>query len=380
MRILICAAFYPPYRGGYAESVKALAEGLARNGHTVTVIACGSGKSHAESLSGMPRIISTPSWNPSFLHWSFPLPRLFSVIAAFRAAMRAGQDIVYTNTRFFPITWIGFLFAKLYSVPVIHIERGASHPVSHNRVISFFGKWIDHTFGRITCSFSDHVVGVSDAACAFARSLGARRPVRIHTGIDAAWWRRPDDAIPDPCHIAYVGRLVHGKGVQDLLRAVAALREDFPHISLSVAGNGPYRGFLGCLASELGIQDRISFVGNLDTSGIRDLLWRSAILANPSHSEGLPRAVLEAAAAGVPIVATDVGGTREIVAPDCGILVPPGDISRLAGALRRLISDPGFSLCIRHSAYARIDASFSSTAMIGHYNRIMHLLCAASRE
>lgn len=347
MRILIAAAFFPPYRGGYAESVRGLSAALAARGHKVTVVTCTTLPGNPEEAGHAVRIIRIPSWNPAALHGSFPIPHPFAAWRAFHAAMRGGCEVISTQTRFFPITLLAFAFGKLHGIRIVHTEHGSAHSVSHNFIISMLARLADETVGRLIFSFSDRVSGVSDAACAFARRLGAHDPACIPNGIDAGWWRRPkipaSDASP---RILFVGRLVYAKGVQDLLLAVAGLsaRPYAPVVSL--VGDGPYRAELERLAVRLRLSPPVEFHGALPISRVRAETWRSSVSVTPSYSEGLPYSVLEAAAAGVPIIATDVGGTREITSGMSGaFLYSPGDCAALAALLDRVLQPqfPGVS-------------------------------------
>ena len=342
MRIVVCAAFYPPYRGGYAESVRLLAEGLHARGHAVTVIVCDTGiSSESPAVRGV-TVRRVPAWNPSFLQGSFPIPHPFAFWRELARARTEGIDILSTQTRFFPSTFFGFVFAKFHGIPVVHTERGATHTHSDSFCIRTCAKIIDHTAGRLVCRFSKGTIGVSDAACVFMRRLGARNPVTIHNGIDADFWRRPDAFVRADgfLRIVFVGRLVHAKGVDDLLVTLPHLIAEFPALKVSIIGDGPYRGTLEGQSRALGLAHTIIFHGALDSYGIRDIVWQSDIAVNPSHSEGFPRSVLETAAAGLPVVATNAGGTREILEDGVsGLLIKERDIPALTAALRRVMED-----------------------------------------
>ncbi len=375
MRITICAAFYPPYRGGYAESVRLLAEGLVARGNAVTVVACGDAVVPRTETAGGVVVRRVPAWNPAFLHGSFPVPNPFLFWRELAAAHAGGTDAVSTQTRFFPSTFIGFLFAKARRIPVIHTERGASYAESDSFFIRSCARLADHTAGRLVCRFSDGVIGVSYAASAFARRLGARSPVTVHNGIDAGWWAKPADRTSSRGfpNIVFVGRLVHAKGVQDLLTAVAGLVPEFPSLSLSIVGDGPYRATLEARARALGMGQRAVFCGALDLPAVREALWGADIFANPSHSEGFPRSVLEAAATGLPIVATDVGGTCEIIGAEA--LVPAGQPYVLGEALRCLARDGDSRMRSGAASRARARSFPSDLPVEGHLS--VFKACAA---
>lgn len=369
MRIVICAAFYPPYRGGYAESVRILAEGLVARGNAVTVIACDAGNlSRTEIIRGVV-VRRVPAWNPRLLHGSFPIPYPFAFWRELRFAHAEGVDSISTQTRFFLSTFLGFLFAKIYGIRVVHTERGSAHTVSDSRMVCLCGKIIDHTAGWFVCRFSDTVIGVSNAACVFAHHLGAQNPVTIHNGIDADWWRLPEDRINriQAFHIAFVGRLVYGKGVQDILVAVAFLISASVPFRISVVGVGPYRTALETRARELHIAEAVHFYGGLDADAVRAILAQADVFVNPSYSEGFPRSVLEAAAVGLPIIATDVGGTGEIIENGVtGILIPPHNPSALTEALRYLLADAPSRHRMGEAAHERAK-QYSISRMISLY-------------
>ncbi len=371
MRIIVCAAFYPPYRGGYAESVRLLAEGLHARGHAVTVIASDAGSEPESPVVRGVTVRRVPAWNPSFLQESFPIPRPFAFWRELARARTEGVDILSTQTRFFPSTFFGFLFAKFYGIPTFHTERGAAHTHSDSFLIRMCAKIVDHTVGQLVCRFSDGTIGVSDAACAFMRRLGAHNPVTVHNGINADWWRRPDTFVRADgfLRIVFIGRLVHAKGVGDLLLALPRLVIKFPALRVSIIGDGPYRGTLERQVRALGLLHAIIFHGALDSGGIRDIVWQSDIAVNPSHCEGFPRSVLETAAAGLPTVATDTGGTREIVEDGVsGLLVKERDIPALTAALARLLKDAPLRARMGVAAALR-SRRFSVESMVQAYEK-----------
>lgn len=142
-----------------------------------------------------------------------------------------------------------------------------------------------------------------------------------------------------PNMVLFLGRLEADKGVFDLLDAVAALREAVPDVRLVCAGDGE-RGRVTRYAERLGIADAVKFTGWVGPSGKRALLEAAAAFALPSYVEGLPASLLEAMAAGVPAVASPIGGVPEVLADGVsGFLVAPGDRAALARLLRKLLLD-----------------------------------------
>ncbi|MDQ3747284.1 MAG: glycosyltransferase, partial [Acidobacteriota bacterium] len=150
-----------------------------------------------------------------------------------------------------------------------------------------------------------------------------------------------------------VGRLSREKAQADLLRAFARLARENSEVRarLVLVGEGPERAALERLAAELGIGGRVVFAGQ--TSDVAPFYAAADLFALPSHSEGSPYALLEAMAAGVPVVATRVGGVPEIVSDgESALVVAPRDDEALAGALARLLSDESLARALAASASA----------------------------
>lgn len=143
-----------------------------------------------------------------------------------------------------------------------------------------------------------------------------------------------------PFRLLFVGSLHHRqKGPDVLLRAVRALQAAGLDIELTMIGDGPERPGLERLAGELGIAARIRFAGAFsERRMIMELLREAHLFVLPSRAEGLPKALVEAMAVGLPCISTPVGGIPEIM--DAGDLVPPGDHEALARAIERCLGDP----------------------------------------
>ncbi|HZE61717.1 MAG TPA: glycosyltransferase family 4 protein [Burkholderiales bacterium] len=154
-----------------------------------------------------------------------------------------------------------------------------------------------------------------------------------------------------PNLILFLGRLEAAKGIYDLLDAVARVRAAVPDLRLACAGDGDRIG-VAHYAERLGIADAVKFTGWVGPSGKRALLEHAAVFALPSSDEALPVSLIEAMSAGVPVVASPVGGIPEVVADNAsGFLVAPGDKGALERALRRLLMDR--KLAARMGAAAR---------------------------
>lgn len=133
--------------------------------------------------------------------------------------------------------------------------------------------------------------------------------------------------------ISYVGRFIVAKGMHELIAAFTLMARDDPNIQLVLVGDGVMREELASIVREAGVLNRVFFPGGVHPERVAEWISASDVLCLPSWSEGYPNVVVEAIACGRPVVATDVGGTAEIVNESRGVLVRPRDIESLKNGL-----------------------------------------------
>jgi len=160
--------------------------------------------------------------------------------------------------------------------------------------------------------------------------------VVVRNGLTPAEFE-PVEAKGDASDFVYVGMLRDLKGVDVLLEATAMLSEKGRPVTVSVVGDGPHEARYHDFVSRRGIGNLVRFTGPLPT---REALASGRAVVVPSRAESMPYIVLETIAAGVPILATDVGGVPEIFGPLSGELIPPGNVDALAAAMAELGAEP----------------------------------------
>jgi colanic acid/amylovoran biosynthesis glycosyltransferase len=195
---------------------------------------------------------------------------------------------------------------------------------------------------RLKRAILDGAAAVVPVSRDIARTLElkADTPVLRTTGVDTAAVRQEvGERRPERKVLLSIGRLADKKGFDVLLRAMA----EVPDVRLELIGEGPERESLQALAHQLGITNRVRFAGRQPRDAVFSALARAEAVVIPSKvgaggdSEGTPAVLCEAMAAGVPVVASALGGLAEcIVDGETGVLVPPGDVGALIEALRRV--------------------------------------------
>jgi glycosyltransferase involved in cell wall biosynthesis len=180
--------------------------------------------------------------------------------------------------------------------------------------------------------------------------------------------------------VGYVGRLVEEKGVDLLLRAVAALQGPW---QLVVAGAGPERSSLVALARQLGLADRVSFEAHIPNTRMPAFYQGLDALVLPSRSrpnwiEQFGRVLIEAMASGVPVVGSDCGAIPAVV-QDAGLIFPEGDVTALAECLRRLVHDPALWADLARRGRERALTEYSQAHIAAQTVAVYREMVGASR-
>jgi sugar transferase (PEP-CTERM/EpsH1 system associated) len=274
-------------------------------------------------------------------------------------------SVVHTHA-FTAATW-GRLAAAVARTPVV---------IAHEHSAFSLDSWHRRLVDRALVPTTDRWVAVSQALArdlVRQEGLPRSRVVVVRNGIPlpAPEGLRRAAALRDEWRsgrfhtlVGTVGRLEVRKGLEVFLQAMAVLAPSHPTLRAVVVGEGPMGGRLEDQARELGLGDRVLFTGRRDD--VPEVLGALDIFALPSHTEGLSISLLEAAASGLPIVATDVGGNPEVVEDGVtGLLVPPGDPDAFAAGLARILETPGGGGELGARAAERVRARFSAESMVG---------------
>ena len=185
-------------------------------------------------------------------------------------------------------------------------------------------------------------------------------PVRvIHNGVAAAEFA-PVPPAADASDVVFVGELRRLKGVDVLIEALGLLSAGGRPVSATIVGSGPEAAEFEALARTRGLA-KVTFPGAMPA---REAFARGRLLIVPSRAESLPYIVLEGAAAGLPMLATNVGGIPEIFGPHGRRLLPPGDPARLAEAIRAALADPAAAQASAQALRERVRTHFSAEAMV----------------
>ena len=369
MRILTFAAYYYPHIGGYIKNIHELSKRLVEKGYSVTIVTCNTDSADAVEVMDGVKVIRLPVWDIPDRAVSVPKPSL----SLFRLCFtKSDYDVVLTQARIFTMSLLGAVYAKVHRIPLIHVERGGCHGTGNGRIATQLLKVYDHTIGSWLVRSADRRVGISQAACDLIEHVGGKNARVIYNGMDVNDKTQLGRILDGTTVIIYVGRLIYAKGVQDLLEAFNLCCNQYNNLMLWIVGNGNYKDKLKAQASRSPYSNCIKFCGQLDYRTVMGTLAIADIFVNPSYSEGLPTSVLEAASVGLPIVATDIGGTREIIDDDIsGLLVEPRDVEQLALKITALASDKNYAKRLGEEAKTTVIKKFNWDRITGQWEEIL---------
>ncbi len=183
----------------------------------------------------------------------------------------------------------------------------------------------------------------------------------VHCGVDAPFFDKAHEPVPDTNKVVCVGRLCEQKGQLLLIHALRQLKEGGVSVELVLAGDGEMRGDIESLVSEYDLSDCVKITGWVDAARVRAEILGSRAMVLPSFAEGLPVVIMEAFALRRPVVSTYVAGIPELVINgENGWLVPAGSVDCLAEALKACLSTPAEKLnAMGEAAYQRVLARHS---------------------
>jgi len=337
--------------GGTARHVRMLAAGCTARGVAPAVFGpAQTDRDFAFSALAGGRVSFTPveiADRPRVARDLRAIGRLRRLLAAWR------PDVVHAHgLRAGALAAIALAFVR----PTVYHPRPALIVTVHNApAAGGVTGAVYRVLGLIVARSADLVLGVSPDLEERMRAAGARRVGRAvvpAAGVSAETpgaLRLPGEQDPARPVVLAAGRLAAQKGFGTLLQAAASWRDLRPEPLLVIAGDGPLGAALKSQAAGLGLDAR--FPGHRDD--IPALLAAAAVFVLPSTWEGQPLILQEALRAGVPIVATRVGGTPVLTGEDAALLVPAGDPGRLAAAVRSVLTDPALAARLAKAAADR---------------------------
>jgi glycosyltransferase involved in cell wall biosynthesis len=375
MKILMVISQFYPITGGAEKECQKLSGRLLKEGIAVTVLtqSC-EGSPDYEVIDEIPVYRKMKGWH--LYEYTYMLSVLWFLVKHIRH-----YDIIQCFGLYLfipPVALIKYLFNKR---AIARIEGPGCSGDFHRIKQLKCGQLILSSAQRL-----DRIIGISRDICREIKGNGFpdQSVVSIPNSVDVNCFRPGEDGRRGKVrNICFIGRLAEEKGVRYLIKAMMGVKKEWDGIQLYIVGDGPLRSGLEELSRQLGLMDDTAFVGHTDS--VLSYYQEADLFVLPSLSEGLPLSLLEALSCGLPVIATAVGGSREIVDPHdeagsipvsqyhigtYGILVNPKDVEGLARALLRSLKDRELSEHLGIAAQQYVKSTFSLDTVVDTYRAL----------
>jgi glycosyltransferase involved in cell wall biosynthesis len=338
MRVALVGDEYYPDIGGAPQYALELSLQLAKLGiETVVITHVHPGQLEEEEIDGV-KIKRVKGWVLNHPHRTFS-PPLFC--RCYKYILDEKFDVVHGLDVYSTMALMAIPFARIFRIPCVltcHTARGSAFQIFLQRVLG----WMFRVGNRL--------IAVSQASARFSYLLGfsEKRVTVVPNGVDLSCFNRKVDAsfmreelgIGDEPLVVTALRLIKGKSPELLISAFAMVLRVIPNAKLVIAGSGQEEDNLSRQIKDLNITNSVFMVGKLPKEKVAQLMAAANVFVLPSKMESFGLTLLEASAAGVPVVCANAGGVPEVFQDGFnGLLYPPGDDDAMAKAIIRLLQD-----------------------------------------
>ena len=287
------------------------------------------------------------------------LPNLASVLKNIK------PDIVHAHSHLFLSTFTAIKEAKKLRLPSVLTVGGVS--VVRDAFINFIqqsylytvGKWIFRNASRIIC------LTRSDAYEVMKYGADSSKIRIVPNAVDLNMFRPSKEKSNDPLFV-WVGRFVPEKGLHHLVKAIEIVVRECKEAKFILIGDGPMLPLIKKVVKNSGLNDYVRFTGVMDPKSVSHFLSKATGFVFPSLKEGMPKAVLEAMACGLPIIASNISGIDEFVTNGYdGLLVPPEDHQALGEAIMNVISDRNLAAKLGANARKTVETNHNWDTVLG---------------
>jgi len=359
-KIAIFSGYYLPFLGGIERYTNKISNELTKLGYTVVIVTTNHANLPEYEQIDQLTIYRLPVYK--LFKNRYPIikkdqdyRRLFNKIES------ENINYVICNTRFQLTTLLGLKFAKRHNIEPLVIEHGSSHFSVGSKALDFLGVIYEHCLTTVVKHYAPKFYGVSKRCNQWLKHYRINASGVFYNSVDADTYEKfkaksYKKDFSDKIVVTYAGRIIKEKGVEMLLAAFSEVSKRYKNTVLVVAGDGP---LLSAVKTKYKIP-QIFFEGKLDYDEMMSLMNVTDIFCYPSmYPEGLPTSILEAGIMRSAVIATDRGGTKEvIISPEYGIIVKE-DENSIKKALEDLISDPSRIIRLKSNLHKRIKNSFT---------------------
>jgi glycosyltransferase involved in cell wall biosynthesis len=287
------------------------------------------------------------------------LPNLASVLRNIK------PNIIHAHSHLFLSSFEAIKEAKKLRLPSVltvggvSVERDAFTNFAQQSYLYTVGRWIFRNATRIIC------LTRSDAYEAMKYGAERLKISIVPNAIDLNLFKPSNEKSIEPLFV-WVGRVVPEKGLHYLVKAIKVVVRDYKDAKFILIGDGPMLPLIKKMVEKLGLNEYVRFAGFMDSKSVSHILSKATGFVFPSLKEGMPKAVLEAMACGIPIIASGISGIDEFVTNGYdGLLVPPEDHQMLGEAIMNVINDSSLAAKLGANARKTVETGHNWDAILG---------------
>jgi glycosyltransferase involved in cell wall biosynthesis len=346
-KICLVTHYFPPHMGGIEKVSYEQSKRLTESGYKIDVLTSKTENQKKHPIKG----ITVFPYSILNLAETIGVPYPVLSLGAFRNFVRVIKncDLVHAHGHVYMSSFLAGKIAKKYNKPFIVTQHNTF--IDYQSILNMLEHINDCTIGKSVLKSANSIITVSKETKKYVLRLGAdkSKTTVIYNGVDTDFFHPVDKedsrkklGLPKSRKIIFsVRRLVYKNGLDTLIESIPLLKPDYPNLLFVIAGKGPSRKFIEDRIKDLGIEANIKLTGFVPDRLLPVYYDSADYFILPSASgEGLPLVLLEAMACGLPVIATAVGGTPEIIRHmKNGVLVPPRNPEAMADALSKLLSE-----------------------------------------
>jgi D-inositol-3-phosphate glycosyltransferase len=366
-RICLVTHFFPPHMGGIEKVSYEQSKRLVESGYEIDVL---TSKTEGQNRNPEKGIRVFP-YSSLKIAERFGVPYPILTVGAFKqfSDLIRKCDIVHAHGHVYMSSCLAGKLAKKYNKPFIVTQHNTW--IDYKSGLNMLENLNDELIGKTVLKDADRTLTVSKETLKYVLRLGANKETTsvMYNGVDTNCFcsihkteSRKKLDLPENRKIVFsLRRLVYKNGLDTLIDSAKHVVKDFPDILFVVAGKGPSKGLIEDRIKELGIKSNIKLTGFVPDE-LLPLYYNAAdyFILPSASGEGLPLVLFEAMACGLPVIATTVGGTPEIIDNmKNGVLIPPRDPEAMAKALSVLLKKDELTKTIGEKATKKIRESFS---------------------
>lgn len=336
----VCIVFSTPFppKEGIGNYVYNMSKKFMEKGHKITIITRGSwNKSQSEVIEGI-NVIKAPYLPiyPLYIHMhGVFVNKIFKSI-------ESQIDVVHIHMPLAPFIKTSLPIITIVHTPMLIDYNYVKITSIHSLLSKISARFVSYPLELKLLQASDIIMTVSRSIAEELKEyhFDPEEVVVIGNGVDEKFFVPTQNTIDDDKYIMYVGHIDREKGLFDLVDCGKYICNQRSDISFILAGRGRDLDKLKKKVRKLGLQDKFIFLGQVEKDPLVQLYQNATLFAFPSYHEGLPTVLLEAMSCGLPVIATDVRGNRDLISSGKnGILVPPRSPKEMADAILGLLDD-----------------------------------------